>query len=154
MTKYLTKEGLEKLKKELTDLETRGRKEAAEKMRHAISFGDLSENAAYDDARESQNLLEAKIAELKDIIGSTEVIDMVQNRNGKKEVQMGSLVLLLSEGKKMEFQIVGQQEADVLAGKISYQSPLGKLLLGKIKGDKVCLVTPGGKTPYEILEIK
>jgi transcription elongation factor GreA len=149
-TKYLTKEGLDKLKKEVADLETRGRKEAAEKMRHAISFGDLSENAAYDDARESQNLLEAKISDLKAIIASAEIIE----KSCKKEIQMGCTVSLLSEGKKMEFQIVGAEEADVFSGKISYQSPLGKQLLNKIKGDKICLATPGGKTEYEILEIK
>jgi transcription elongation factor GreA len=149
-TKYLTKDGLEKLKKEVADLETRGRKEAAEKMRHAISFGDLSENAAYDDARESQNLLEAKISDLKAIIASAEIIE----KSCKKEIQMGCTVSLLSEGKKMEFQIVGAEEADVFSGKISYQSPLGKQLLNKIKGDKICLATPGGKTEYEILEIK
>ncbi len=151
MSQYLTPEGLEKLKNELARLESEGRKEAAEKMRQAISFGDISENAAYDDARESQSFLESKIAELKGIIASAKIIE---KNCTKKVVEIGCTVLLLSGGKKQEFQIVGSKEADVLAGKISNLSPLGKMLLGKEKGSKICLNTPAGKSEYEILEIK
>jgi transcription elongation factor GreA len=150
MAEYLTPDGLEKLKKQLTHLENEGRKEAAEKMRHAISFGDISENAAYDEARESQILLEGKISELKEKIVGAKII----GKNCTDKVQVGSTVLVSEEGKEQEFQIVGSEEADVLAGKISNLSPLGKMLLGKIKGDKVCLNTPGGKIEYKILGIK
>ncbi len=150
MTEYLTPEGFEKLKKELAHLEDEGRKEAAEKMRHAISFGDISENAAYDEARESQSLLECKISELKGIISGAKLIE--NNCTGK--IQVGSTVLVSAEGKKQKFQIVGSEEADILSGKISHVSPLGKMLLGKEKGSKICLNTPAGKSEYKILEIK
>jgi len=151
MTEYLTPNGLEKLKNELARLENNGRKEAAEKMRHAISFGDISENAAYDEARESLNLLEARISGLKGTIASAKIID---KNCARKVVEIGCTVLVLSVGKKQEFQIVGSEESDVLSGKISDRSPLGKMLLGKEKGSKICLDTPVGKTEYKILEIK
>ena len=151
MPQYLTPEGLEKLKKELAHLENDGRKEAAEKMREALSFGDISENAAYDEARESLSFLESKISDLRGKIASAKIID----KNCKRMVvEIGCTVVFLSEGKKQEFQIVGSEESDILAGKISNQSPLGKILLGKAKGDKICLDTPGGKIEYKILEIK
>jgi transcription elongation factor GreA len=150
MAEYLTPDGLEKLKKQLAHLENEGRKEAAEKMRHAISFGDISENAAYDEARESQIMLEGKICELKEKIVGAKII----GKNCTDKVQVGSTVLVSEEGKKQEFQIVGSEEADVLAGKISNLSPLGKILLDKTKGDKVCLNTLSGKIEYKILRIK
>jgi len=150
MTEYLTPDGLEKLKKELKRLEREGRKEVAEKMRHAISFGDISENAAYDEARESQSLLECKISELKGKIAGAKIIEKIFT--GK--IQIGSVVLCSADGKKQEFQIVGSEEADVLSGKISNRSPLGKTLLGKEKGNRVCLNTPAGKSEYKILEVK
>ena len=151
MQEYLTPKGLEKLKKELAHLENEGRKESAEKMRQAISFGDISENAAYDEARESQSFLESSISELKGIIASAKIIDKNCKR---KVVEIGCTVLVESGGKKQEFQIVGSKEADVASGKISNQSPLGKMLLGKEKGSKICLDTPGGKIEYKILDIK
>jgi transcription elongation factor GreA len=150
MTKYLTQEGLDNLKKELERLETAGRKEVAEKLEHAISFGDISENAAYDEAKEALGFLEGKILELKETICSSEVIE----KNGAKVVQIGSVASLVSGGKKDEFQIVGPEEADVFKGKISYESPLGKLILGKKKGAKFVLKTPGGSVNYEITGIR
>jgi transcription elongation factor GreA len=150
MVKYLTKEGLDNLKKELERLEKVERKEVAERLKHAISFGDISENAAYDEAKEALGFLEGKILELKETICSAKIIE----KNGEKGVQIGSLVSLLSGGKKEEFQIVGPEEADVFKGKISYQSPLGKILLGREKGEKVVLKTPGGSVNYEIIGVK
>jgi transcription elongation factor GreA len=150
MTEYLTPDGLEKLKKELKRLETEGRREAAEKMRHAISFGDISENAAYDDARESQSFLESKISELKGKIAGAKIIE----KKCTGQVQVGSIVVVLIKGEKQEFQIVGSQEADIILGKISNLSPLGKILLGQKKGSKVCLDTPSGKSECKIVEVK
>ena len=132
-------------------MENEGRKEAAEKMREALSFGDISENAAYDEAREALSFLESRISELKGTIVSAKIIE--KNR-ARKVVEIGCTVLVLSDGKKQEFQIVGSEESDVLVGKISNQSPLGKMLLGKEKGSKICLDTPGGKSEYKILQIK
>lgn len=151
MTQYLTREGLEKIKKELDYLENTKRKEVAEKLKHTAAFGDLSENAAYDEAKESQSFLESRILELKKIISDVRIIE----KNNSEKVQIGSTVLLSAEGQKEEFQIVGTEEADIFKGRISYLSPLGKLLLGKIKGEKAVLRTPdGGNLGYEILEIK
>ncbi|MFH1036787.1 MAG: transcription elongation factor GreA, partial [Patescibacteria group bacterium] len=150
MTKYLTPEGLEKLKKELEHLEKIGRKEMAEKLKQAISFGDLSENAAYDEAKEAQGFLEGRISELKGIISSAQIIE----KNNTTEVQIGSTVLICTEGKNQEFQVVGSEEADVLNGRISNQSPLGKTLLGKRKGEKIKIRTPECVAEYEIIEIK
>ncbi len=150
MLKYLTPEGLEKLKKELDYLENVKRKEVAEKLKHSVSFGDISENAAYDEAKEAQGFLEGRISEIKGIISTAKLIE----KKNTKEVQIGSTVLLCSDNKKEEFRIVGPEEADIFNGKISYQSPLGKILLGKNKGSKVSIKTLEGEIEYKILEIK
>jgi len=150
MTKYLTSDGLEKLKKELENLERVERKKIAEKMKLAVSFGDLSENAAYDEARESQSFLENRISELKGVIYSAKIVE----NNQARDVQVGSIVLLSKGNEKEKFEIVGPEEADVFGGKISYQSPLGKVLLGKTKGSRVNIKTPEGKIEYKIFEIK
>jgi transcription elongation factor GreA len=150
MIKYLTAEGLNNLKKELEHLEKVGRKEVAEKLKHALSFGDISENAAYDEAKESLGFLEGKILELKNVISSAKLIQ----KNQTKEIQMGSTAVIFSEGGKQEFQIVGAEEADVFNGKISYESPLGKMLLGKKKGDKVIVKNPEKSMEYKVLDVK
>jgi len=150
MVKYLTPEGLAKLKRELYDLKTIKRKEIAARLKHAASFGDLSENAAYHEAKEAQGFLEGRIKELSKIISQSKII---QNKDSDR-VQLGSTVLLFSSNKKQEFQIVNPEEADIFHGKISNQSPLGKTLLGKSKGDKIRIENSQGKTEYEIIEIK
>ncbi|MDP3995801.1 MAG: transcription elongation factor GreA [bacterium] len=157
MPEYLTKEGLDNLKKELENLEKTGRKEAAEKLKQAVSFGDISENAAYDAAREAHSLLESRISELKGILASAKLIDLSAGRQGKnrvKEVRIGSTVLICCNDKKDEYCIVGPGEADVFKGKISYESPLGKLLLGRKKKEKVIMKIPDGNMEYQIMEIK
>lgn len=150
MVRYLTPEGLERLKKELDYLENVKRKEITERIKHTASFGDLKENAAYDEAKEAQGFLERRILELRRIISTARLI----KKNNTGEVQVGSTVLLNSGDKKEKFQIVGPDEADISNGKISYQSPLGKIILGKTKGSKVIIKTPSGKAEYKILEIK
>lgn len=150
MTRYLTPEGLEKLKKELDYLKNVKRKEIAERIKHTAAFGDLKENAAYDEAKEAQGFLERRISELREIISTAKLIE----KNNTGEIQIGSTVLLESNNKKEEFQIVDPDEADIANNKISYQSPLGKIILGKTKGSKVTLKTLSGKIEYNILEIK
>lgn len=150
MTKYLTKEGFKKLKEELEYLKTEKRKEIAERLRHAASFGDISENAAYDEAKEAQAFMEGRIQEIKDILSQAEII---QGSN-KEEVRLGSNIIVKSDGEKKEFQIVGAEEVEVMEGKISYQSPLGEALLGKKKGEKIKLKTPKGKIEYKIVRIE
>lgn len=150
MENYFTKDGLEKLKKELEYLEGDKRREVAEKLKHAISFGDLRENAAYDEARNEQGFLEGRISELKKIIAGAKIIE--KKATGK--AQIGSTVVLSVGKQKEEFQIVGPEEADIMAGKISHQSPLGKALLGKAVGEKAIIKNGGNGTEYEIIEIK
>jgi transcription elongation factor GreA len=150
MENYLTPEGLEKLKKELNTLENVTRRELAEKLNYAISFGDLKENAAYHQAKEQQGFLEGRISELKAIIAGARVVDRCNNDN----VAIGATVVLISNQRKEEYQIVDPQEADVFCGKISYKSPLGGAVFGKKIGCRVMLETPKGRIEYEILEIK
>lgn len=150
MEKYFTKEGLEKLKKELEYLENDKRKEVAEKLKYAISFGDLKENAAYDEAKDEQGFLEGRISELKKIIGGAKIIE--KKETGK--VQIGSTVVLSVGKQKEEFQIVGPEEADIMAGKISNLSPLGRVLLDKAVGEKAVIKNGENSVEYEIVGIK
>lgn len=150
MTKYLTKESLEKFKKELDYLENVKRKEIAELLKNAISFGDLSENAAYTEAKEAQSFLEGRILELRKIVSQAALVN--KKENGGK-VQIGSTVFISSGDGKGKFQIVEPEEADVTNGKISHLSPLGKSLLGKVKGDELKVETPEGEIKYKITDI-
>jgi len=150
MENYLTKEGLEKLKKELEYLKTVKRKEVAENLRYAASFGDLSENFAYQQAKEDQAFLESRILELEEKIKNAKIIE----KKLSNKVVIGSTVFLSLDGKKEQFQIVGPEEADPFQGKISYQSPLGKALLGKTIGQTVEVEVSERKIKYKIIDIK
>jgi len=150
MEKYLTQEGLEKLKKELEYLEKVKRKEVSERIRHTAAQGDLKENAGYDAAKEEQGFVEARVRQLKEIINQAKVIE--KKDNGK--VQVGCFVYLKSEYGEDRFQIVGPDESDVLNNKISFQSPLGEKLLNKKKGETVKIDAPDGKKEYKILKIE
>lgn len=150
MVKYLTPEGLEKLKKELEHLEKVERKEIVEKIRDSAAHGDLKENAGYHAAKENQSFIEGRIIQLKEIISQAKVA-------GKKEgggVQIGSVVSLESEDGKEKFQVVEPEEADILSGKISHKSSLGEALLDKKKGDTVEFKTPDGVKKYKILGVE
>ena len=150
MTKYLTQEGLEKLKKELEHLEKVERKEVVKRIGDSAAQGDLKENAGYHAAKEAQSFIEGRIIQLKEIISQARVI-------GKKEgggVQIGSVVSLESEGGKEKFQVVEPEEADILSEKISYKSSLGENLLNKKKGDIVEFETPDGVKKYKILSVE
>lgn len=151
MTKYLTLEGLEKFKKELNYLKTVKRKEIAERLRHTASFGDLSENFAYRETKEAQFFLEGRILELEETVRNTKIIEKKKQAD---RVQIGSTVLVVSNNKKGKFRIVGSEETNPEQGQISYQSPLGKALLGKSVGAKVKIETPTGKIEYKILKIE
>ena len=150
MTKeYITKEGLTKIKKELENLMNQ-RREIAQKLEKAISYGDLSENAEYHEAKEAQRVLEQRILELDNIIKSAKVV----STNSTQQVQVGSVVLVSHKGKEEKFQIVGSAEANPLEDKYSCSSPLGKALLGQSKGAVVKVKTPDGEKEYKIIEIK
>ena len=149
MPKYLTLEGFEKLKKELHRLQTVERKKLAKKLKLAISFGDLSENFAYKEAKESQGFLEGKILELQRTINSAKII---KKQSKSRFVVIGSIVTV--DPDKEKFQIVGAEESSPLDNKISYKSPIGKALLGKTINEKIEIKIPQGKIQYKILKIE
>ena len=150
--KYITVEGLEKLKKELNNLETVKRRELAERLREAISFGDLSENFAYQQAKEDQNFLESKVMELKNLIKKSQIIKKEKQTN---KVQVSSVISVESFSKeKLKFEIVGSEETDPEKNKISFESPLGKAFLNKTVGEIIEVETPSGKISYKILKIE
>jgi transcription elongation factor GreA len=146
----LTEAGLEKLKKQLSDLKAR-RKQVAERIRLAREFGDLSENSEYEDARNEQSFVEGKIEDLEEMISRARVVSRTQTAD---KIEMGSLVKLKLEQDEFTYEIVGANESSPINGKISAESPLGFSLIGKTKGDKVEINTPNGKIIYDVLEVK
>lgn len=151
MSVYLSKSGLEKLKNELVELKTKKRQEIAARLEHAKSLGDLSENAEYQEAKEEQSLMEAQIAELEETLRNAVIIS---ESLGTDLVRIGSTVRVRSDKGEEVYNIVGSEEANPLAGKISNESPLGYAFLGKKVGETVEVKTPGGVVKYEVLEIK
>ena len=149
MENYLTREGLKKIKEELEFLKKNKRKEISEQLKKAIAFGDLSENAAYHEAKEAQGFLEGRIQDLESLIRNSKIVEKIKTG----WVQIGSVVSVISDDTPEKFQIVGANESDPLEGKISYNSPLGKILIDKPEGAIVELVTPSGKIKYKILKI-
>src|SRR3989344_235216 len=150
MVKYLTKEGLEKLKEELKKLETVDRKEVITRISHAASHGDLKENAGYHAAKDDQGFIEDRIKRLTSTINQAEVIE----GKNKDTVQIGSVVSLKSESGQDKYQIVEPEESDIMAGKISFKSSLGEALVGKKKGDAVKFSAPGGAKEYKIINLE
>lgn len=151
--KYFTAEGLQKLKEELDDLILRERPRIVQAIAEARDKGDLSENAEYDAAKEAQGLLEAKIADLQELIFNARVLDESKIDNSK--VLIYSIVKIRNTATKatMTYTIVPEKEADFKAAKISVNSPIGKGLLGKTVGETAEISVPAGKLTFEILEI-
>ena len=148
----LTIEALKQLEAELEDLKVNGRKEAAEKIKLAKSFGDLSENSEYDEAMNDQAKLEARISEIEHIIKYAKILDV--DSLGTENVHIGSVVKIVDKKKKeYTYTIVGFAQADPAAGKISDESPVGKALVGHKVGDKVSVETPNGVLQFKIAEI-
>ena len=138
----LTEEGKQKLEEELHFLETEKRAEVGERIKEAREFGDISENSEYDDAKNEQGLIEARIAEITRILGDATVV-AAPKRSTK--VGIGSVVTVDMKGTERVFSIVGAAESDVREGKISNESPVGAALLGRKKGDTVTALGPSGK---------
>lgn len=151
--KYFTQEGMQKLKDELDDLILRERPRIVQAIQEARDKGDLSENAEYDAAKEAQGLLEAKIAELQDLIFNARILDESKMDNSK--VLLYSTVKLrnIKSNMMMTYAIVPEKEANFKEGKISINSPIGKGLLGKQVGEIAEIMVPAGKVQFEILEI-
>jgi len=145
----ITKEGKKELELELEELKGR-RGEIAEKIASARDFGDLSENAEYDAAREEQGLVETRIAEIEDILQQAEIIKSSKSSS----VGLGSTVDLKSGAKMVTYKLVGPVEANPLEGKISNESPIGQQLMGKKVGDEVKITTPKGEIDYQIVAIR
>lgn len=141
---HLTSEGKVELETELAEL-IANRGGIAEKIANARDYGDLSENAEYDAAREEQASLETRIAELEDILKNADIIKPTKSST----IKVGSTVHL-ENGKKVSYQVVGPVEADPLEGKISNESPIGAALIGKKVGEKVTITTPKGQVVYSI----
>jgi len=149
-----TKEGLEKLKKELAHIISVESPENIQAIEEARSYGDFTENAEYDAAKERQSFIRGKINELKGVIGRSEVIKI--DDCPADRVVFGRTVLLynIQTDEEIEYQLVGPYESEPENGKISVTSPLGQALIGKEPGDEVKARTPGGVKEYEIIEIR
>ena len=148
----LTIEALKELEAELDQLKVEGRKEAAEKIKLAKSFGDLSENSEYDEAMNDQAKLEARISEIEHILKTAKVLDVESLSN--ENVHIGSVVKIVDKKKKeFVYTIVGFAQADPAARKITDESPVGKALIGHKVGDKVTVETPNGALQFKIAEI-
>ena len=150
----LTHEGYEKLKQEIDYLQTEKRREVAERIRVAREFGDIAENAEYDDAKNEQAMLEHKIAQLEERLLSARVI--TKKEISKDAVSVGSKVRLrdMQANKTFEYHLVGSAEANPAQNKLSNESPVGKAIMGHKKGDVVEVSAPRGALKFKILEIK
>ncbi len=146
---HLTKEGVAELNAEHAELVAQ-RGPIAERIKTAREFGDLSENAEYSSARQEQERVESRIAEIENILQNVEIISKPK---GDSKVQLGSTVKLKNDGKTKEFQVVGTVEADPLNGKISDESPIGQALIGKKVGDEVEIKTPAETSTFKIIAI-
>lgn len=148
---YLTKEKFEEFKKELEHLKTVRRKEIAESLEYARSLGDLSENAEYQEARDMQAAIEERIAHLENVIKEAKIV----SHDKSDVVGLGSEVSIQKVGEKntLTYTIVGSEEANIHDKKLSYLSPLGEALMGKVKNDVIEFDTPGGKQKYKVLKV-
>jgi transcription elongation factor GreA len=152
----VTKEGLKKLKEELENLKTVRRKEVAQRLKEAISYGDLSENSEYEEAKNEQAFIEGRILELEMKIKSAKIIsDKDAGSRKGKDVNIGSSVTIRNVNSNEEelYTIVGATEADPFESKISNESPIGKALLSHVKGDVVKVTTPSGVVEYEVTKV-
>lgn len=150
----LTPVGLRRLEEELEHLKTVRRKEVAERIKQSKEFGDLMENSEYEDAKNEQAFVEGRILQLEQMLRNAKVID---NHDAPPDrITVGSTVRLkdLSSGEEIAYMIVGSAEVDPLQDKISNESPVGRALLGKKKGDTVEVTVPAGKIRYNILQVR
>jgi transcription elongation factor GreA len=150
----LTQEGLRKLEDELDHLKSVKRKEVAERIKVAISYGDISENSEYDDAKNEQAFIEGRVITLEKMLRNARIIQ--EDEVNTEAVSVGSTVILkdLEFNDEVEYTIVGSAESNPLENKISNESPVGQALLGKRKGTVIDVNVPAGMLQYEILDIR
>jgi transcription elongation factor GreA len=150
---YLSKEGLAKLKEELVGLQQE-RVDVTQKIREAREFGDLSENAEYQEAKTKQAFIEGRVEEIESMLKTAKIIE---DENGKTinggEVRVGSKVTVKFNGREVVYDITGSNEASPAEGKISNESPLGRVLLGRRSGEKVILSTGDGDREYQVVKV-
>ena len=149
----VSSEGLKKLKEELEYLRTTKRKEVAENIKTARSFGDLSENSEYDEAKDEQGKVEKRIADIEEMLKNIRVVDNNDVKTDTASVGSKVKVFYVDDNEEAEYTIVGPTEADPLAGKISDDSPVGSAILGKKTDDEFIVETPGGNVKMRIISI-
>src|SRR5918911_850664 len=150
----LTQEGFEKLQQELEHLTEVRRREVADRIRQAREFGDISENAEYDAAKNEQYLLERRISEVQRRLRNAKVVDAAEVEAGSVDLGTRVTLRMVGEDEERTFQIVGANESDPGSGKLSHSSPVGRAVLKRRVGDKVTVATPRGATEYEIVNIE
>ncbi len=150
----MTSRGADKLREELNELKSVARPKVIAAIAEAREHGDLKENAEYHAAREQQGFIEGRIQEIEGKLSTAQIIDPTTlNANGK--VVFAATVLLEDEdGNEVRYQIVGEDEADIKAGRISITSPVARAIIGKEEGDEVLVKTPGGDREYEVVEVR
>lgn len=149
---FMTAEGKKQLEDRLYDLKVNGRAEAAEKIRVAREFGDLSENAEYDIAKEEQAKMEAEIAEIEAKLRNVKIIES-GGKGGVVDIGSKVRICLAGSTDEIEYEIVGTHESNPMEGRISNESPLGKALIGKRKDEEVIVKAPAGEIKYRILKL-
>src|SRR6187402_390542 len=150
---YYTKDGLEKLKSELAALKSKGRADIAHQIAEARDKGDLSENAEYDAAKDAQGHLEAKIAQLENLLSNARLLDEGNVDTSKVSILSKVTIKNKKNGASFTYTLVAEEEADLKQSKISTTSPIGKGLLGKKKGESAIIETPAGELEFEIINI-
>lgn len=150
---YLTPERLREIEAEIKELKTNGRKKMADTIAEARSFGDLSENAEYDAAKDAQGLLELKISKMEDMLSRAQIIDASDMPSGEVHILSKVKVKNLNNSKTFNYLLVSPEEADFQQGKIALTSPVGKALMGSKLGETVEAQVPAGIIKFEILEI-
>jgi transcription elongation factor GreA len=152
-TIYLTRERMSELERELRELKTNGRKNVAQKIADARGYGDLSENAEYDAAKEEQQHLELKISKLEGTLAKAKIIEAKDLPNDKIYILSKVKIKDLKTGREFEYLLVSPEESNFEANKISVTSPIGKALLGKVPGDSLEIKVPAGILNYQVLGI-
>ncbi len=152
-TIYMTQEGYKKLIDEITQLESVERPKISRQIAEARDKGDLSENAEYDAAREAQGLLEAKIAQMKEMVTNVRIIDESHLKSGEIQILSKVTIKNVKNGQQMTYTLVSEAEANLREGKMSVGTPIAKALIGKHKGDKVQVTAPSGTIEFEIVEV-
>ncbi len=150
---YYTQAGLDKLKEELNEFKTVGRRDISKQIAEARDKGDLSENAEYDAAKDAQGHLEAKIARLETVVGNARVMDESAIDTSKVSVLSTVKIKNIKNGMEVSYMIVAEAEADLKQHKISITSPIGKGVLGKKVGEKAVIIAPAGKIEFKIIDI-